>query len=64
MRGVESNLAALIGNEYIGICTHEQYFYPDYFAYQPVHFDKILRACQLIHENGYVFIFANELVSQ
>lgn len=61
---VESNLAALIGNEYIGICTHEQYFYPDYFAYQPDHFDKILRACQLIHENGYAFIFADELVSQ
>lgn len=48
----------------MGMATHEQYSYPDYFAYQPDHFDKILRACQLAHENGYTFIFADELVQE
>lgn len=27
-----------------------------------VHFEKIHRACQLLQENGYTFIFADSLV--
>lgn len=52
-----------LGPEFICYATHEQYSYPDYFGYQPDHFEKILRACQLLHENGYTFIFADELVN-
>lgn len=53
-----------VEEEFLGMATHEQYSYPDYFAYQPDHLDKILRACQLAHENGYTFIFADELVQE
>ncbi len=59
---VEQTVMQYIGAEFLCLATHEQYSYPDYFAYQPDHSAKILRACQLLHENGYTFIFADELV--
>lgn len=50
-----------IGDEYISIATHEQYYYPDYFAYQPDYADKLFVMSELLHENGYRFVFAEEL---
>jgi len=41
---------------------HEQYFYPDYFAYQNDHGEKLLKACRIMNENGFRFIFAEDLV--
>lgn len=61
---VESNLSALIGNEYIGICTHEQYFYPDYLSYQPDYADKIYIMGECLQKAGYVFFFPEELAEQ
>ena len=59
---VKENLSALAGNEYIGICTHEQYFYPDYLSYQPDYADKIYEMGKCLKENGYIFLFPEELV--
>ena len=59
---VERHMLPYMDCEFLCVATHEQYSYPDYFAYQPDHFAKILRACQLLHENGYTFIYADELV--
>ena len=48
--------------EYLGYATHEQYFYPEYFAYQSDYSAKILEAAKVVSENGYEFIFVEELV--
>jgi len=48
--------------EYLGYATHEQYFYDDYFAYQSDYSAKILEAAKVVSENGYEFIFVEELV--
>lgn len=60
---VDKNMMEYLDSEFLCVATHEQYSYPDYFAYQPDHFEKIHRACQLLCENGYTFIFADELVA-
>lgn len=51
-----------VGSEYFGYITHEQYFYPEYFAYQPDYAEKILKAAEIMHRNGYEYFFAEELV--
>lgn len=50
-----------LGNEFICLATHEQYSYPHYFAYQPTHAARILRACELVAEAGYEFFYLEEL---
>ncbi len=49
------------GAEYIGCATHEQYFYPDYFAYQPNTPEKFEAMSKTLHDAGYRFITADEL---
>ena len=61
---VETVLTSFIGNAYIGICDHEQYFYKDYLAYQPDYADKIYKMGAFLQKNGYEFIFAEELLNQ
>ena len=55
-------LSASIDKEFLCTGTHEQYFYPEYFAYQPNYEEKLLMMAKLISENGYEFIFSQDLV--
>lgn len=41
--------------------THEQYFYPEYFAYQEQYPEKVLLAAKYLSENGYEFIFSQDI---
>ena len=59
---IEDIFKTYIGNEYVGICTHEQYFYKDYLAYQSDYQDKIYKMGEIMHKNGYEFIFAEDFV--
>lgn len=61
---IEPGFAPLIGEEYIGFATHEQYFYSDYYDYQPEYADKILLAAKILHNNGYRFITADEQIDR
>lgn len=62
MAGVVDKISARLGDEYIGMVVHEQYFYSDYFNYQPDYAEKIYKMSQLLTENGYEFFFMEELV--
>lgn len=59
---IESDLAPLLENEYIGIVEHEEYFFEDYCAYQPDYADKVFKMGEILKDNGYEFIFIDELV--
>ncbi len=59
---IESIFSKFVGDEYVGICTHEQYFYKDYLAYQPDYAEKIYKMGEIMSKNGYEFIFADELL--
>ena len=50
-----------IGAEYFAIFNHEQYFYPDYYVYQPDYADKLYLAAKTIKDAGYTFVNADDL---
>ncbi len=52
----------LLGAEYIGYATHVQYFYSDYYAYQPDYAEKIFIAAELLHSNGYTHMVAEDFI--
>lgn len=54
--------ATRLGREFIGICIHEQYFYPEYFAYQPDYADKVEKMCRILTENDYTFINGDKIL--
>ncbi len=54
-------LSKFTGQEYLSIGNHEQYYYPDYYAYQPDYAEKIYEMGKFMKENGFEFIFAEEL---
>ena len=58
---VEPLIGEKLGDEFICLATHEQYSYPQYFAYQPTHAERILRACELVAKDGYEFFFLEDL---
>ena len=44
----------------LGLMTHEQYSYPDYFNHIPNHLDRVEEACRLAYEKGCTPIWAPE----
>lgn len=59
---LESDFAPHLENEFVGVGTHEQYFYEDYLSYQPDYSAKILKMGEILSSNGYEFFFAEEIV--
>ena len=62
LEGIREEMHSCVGNEYIGWGTHEQYFYPEYFAYQPEYKEKLMIACEELYNNDYQFIFMQDLI--
>lgn len=58
---MKETLAELNGNQFIGTATHEQYFYPDYFNYQPDYAEKYYTLGRVLKEYGYRFITADDM---
>ena len=56
-------LSRLNGRELIKVMIHEQYFYPDYKAYQPDFEEKITAAFEYLTENGYKSVFLEETLN-
>ncbi len=61
LESLEACLNELKDFEYIGISNHEQYFYPDYYAYQSDYADKIYLAGKFLKDNGFSFITADNM---
>jgi len=60
---VREEMAAVQGSEFLMFANHEQYFYKDYFAYQPDYAEKIILAAKIAHQAGRDFIFIEETAS-
>ncbi len=48
--------------DFVGICVHEQYFYPDYYGYQPDYADKINKMCKILKNYGFTFVCGDEIL--
>lgn len=61
---LEEMFSEQIDHDYIGICDHEQYYYSDYFAYQPDYAEKIYKMGEYLTKNGFEFICGEELLKE
>jgi len=52
----------VIDKEYLGICVHEQYYYSDYYQYQPDYETKVYKMGEILRDNGYEYIFGEDLI--
>ena len=59
-----SDTAKALGRDYLIFSNHEQYFFREYFAYQPEYADKVRLMCKLMHDNGYRFVFMEDSVGR
>ncbi len=57
-----NEMAPNLEHEFFGYATHEQYFYPEYFAYQPDYAEKIYLAAEILTKNEFEYIFIEDLV--
>lgn len=60
---LKADTAKLLGREMLVFSDHEQYFFKEYFAYQSDYMEKVMVMSQMMAENGYRFIFAEDLVA-
>lgn len=58
---LDEDFSKFVNAEYIGIADHEQYFYPEYFAYQPDYAQKIYKMCEILKNNGFEFFYMEEI---
>ena len=57
-----NELEALKDRAEIKVMIHEQYFYPDYFNYQPDFADKLDAAFEYLCESGFVSTFYEKII--
>lgn len=57
----KANLLIEKNYEYITTASHEQYFYPNYFAYQPDYAERFFAMFETLKDGGYEFVFAEDL---
>lgn len=62
LKTLQEDISKILGREYLIFSNHEQYFFKDYLAYQPEYADKIRLMCRTMRENGYAFIFMEDVV--
>ena len=64
LESLKADLGKVIGREHLVFSNHEQYFYKDYLAYQPEYADKVRLLCRTMRDNGYEFMFLQDLVGE
>ncbi|MBQ8882545.1 MAG: hypothetical protein IJY70_04035 [Clostridia bacterium] len=66
-KSLDDNIAfikTILGRKVIKVMIHEQYFYPDYFAYQPDFEQKLDRIFDILTKNGYESEFFEDTINQ
>ena len=59
---LRKDLDELKDAEFVDYGNHEQYFYKNYFAYQPEYMEKEELCARTLAERGHRFVFMEELV--
>lgn len=62
LENIRQTLALLVSRETLRVMIHEQYFYPDYRAYQPDFEEKLNLVFSILQENGYQNRFFEDMI--
>ena len=57
LEDIPAAMRKILVTDYVIHATHEEYWYKNYFAYQPDSREKLLAACRTVREAGYTYIF-------
>ena len=62
LKDIPQGVYATGGCDFVGYGNHEQYFFKDYFLYQPDYMEREMLVARMLKERGYRFIFMEDLV--
>ena len=62
LEDIPARMARVLDNEFLVHATHEEYWFKDYFAYQPDSREKLLAACKAVHDAGYLYMFIEDKI--
>ena len=62
LEDLPGELKKVFVHDFLIHATHEQYWYKDYFAYQPDSREKLMLAAKLVREAGYDYVFIEDKV--
>ncbi len=62
IENIKDVVRSTLKGEYSCFATHEQYAYPHYYGYQANTREKLFAACEVYEEEGYEYIFIEDLI--
>lgn len=62
LENIPGLMSKVLELEFLIHATHEEYWYKDYFAYQPDSREKLLTAAKIVHDAGYTYCFIEDKV--
>ena len=62
LEDIPARMRLAIGKEFLVHATHEEYWFKDYFAYQPDSREKLLTAVKMVHDAGYAYSFIEDKI--
>ena len=60
LEDIPARMAKVTNKEFLIHATHEEYWFKDYFAYQPDSREKLMAACKAVHDAGYSYMFIED----
>ena len=64
VRKAQEEFSKFTEQEYLSIGNHEQYFYEEYYAYDPEYEQKIYTLSKIMSEAGFECIFFEDVVKE
>ena len=62
LEDIPTRMRQVLGNEFLIHATHEEYWFKDYFAYQPDSRQKLLTSAKMVHDAGYKYFFIEDKI--
>ena len=62
LEDIPARMRLALGKEFLVHATHEEYWFKDYFAYQPDSREKLLTAVKMVHDAGYTYSFIEDKI--
>ena len=62
LKDIPRDLEKVRGCDFVGYGNHEQYFFKDYFLYQPDYMAREMLVAKTLKDRGYRFIFMENLI--
>jgi len=62
LKDIPARMNQVLGNEFLIHATHEEYWFPRYFAYQSDSREKLLTAVKMVHDAGYEYCFIEDKI--